>query len=113
MTGAAGHGHWCGPPGHRGVAWLLDILATIAASPRPTLLSVQGPSVDGLTGTVPFLPAAAVAGLRGAHRGQWAGYPAVTPDFRARAGRGLLGLFTSWQGLPGDIAWRSVQPTLA
>jgi hypothetical protein len=35
------------------------------------------------------------------------------PDFRARAGQGLLRQLTSWQGLLGDITWRSVQATLA
>jgi len=35
------------------------------------------------------------------------------PDFPARDGQGLLRLFTSWQGPLGDIAWRSVQATLA
>jgi hypothetical protein len=112
MTGAAGHGHWYGPPGHRGVAWLLDILATIAASPCPTSLSVQGHSEDRLTGTVPF-PRCRCGGTSRSSPWPWAGYPAVTPDFRARAGRGLLRLFTSWQGLPGGIAWWFVLATLA
>jgi hypothetical protein len=36
-----------------------------------------------------------------------------SPRFPAQGGPGLLRLFTSWQGLLGDIAWRSVQATLA
>jgi hypothetical protein len=37
---------------------------------------------------------------------------AVSPDFRAQAGPGLLRLFTSWQTLLSGPAWQSVQTTL-
>jgi hypothetical protein len=33
MTGAAVDGHGCGPPGHLGLAWLLDTVAKLGVRP--------------------------------------------------------------------------------
>lgn len=33
MTGAAGNGHGCGPPGRLGLAWLLDTVAKLGVRP--------------------------------------------------------------------------------
>ena len=33
MTGAAVNGHWGGPPGRLGLAWLLDTVAKLGARP--------------------------------------------------------------------------------
>ena len=78
----------------------------------PCLAEHAGPFKDRFTGTVlrPPLPSRRdFAELTAANELDIA---AVSPDFRAQAGPGLLRLFTSWKDLLSGPAWQSVQTTL-
>jgi hypothetical protein len=78
----------------------------------PRLAERAGPFKDRFTGTVlhPPLPLRReFAELTAANELDIA---AVSPDFRAQAGPGLLRLFTSWKNLLSGPAWHSAQTTL-
>ena len=78
----------------------------------PCLAETAGPFKDRFTGTVlrPPLPLRRdFAELTAANELDIA---AVSPDFRAQTGPGLLRLFTSWKNLLSGPAWQSVQTTL-
>jgi hypothetical protein len=78
----------------------------------PRLAESAGPFKDRFTGTVlrpPMRSRRDFAELTAANELDIA---AVSPDFRAQAGPGLLRLFTSWKNLLSGHAWRSVQTTL-
>ena len=78
----------------------------------PHLAERQGPFKDRFTGTVlrpPLRLRWDFAELTAANE---LDIVAVNPDLRARHGRGLLRLFTSWRALLSDAAWQAAQATL-
>jgi hypothetical protein len=78
----------------------------------PHLAERAGPFKDRFTGTVLYPPLSLRRDFAELTVANELDIAAVSPDFRARAGPGLLRLFTSWRGLLRDIAWWSVQATL-
>ena len=78
----------------------------------PRLAESAGPFKDRFTGTVLHLPLALRRDFAELTAANELDIAAASPDFRARAGPGLLRLFTAWKNLLSGPAWQSVQATL-
>jgi len=78
----------------------------------PRLVESAGPFKDRFTGTVLHLPLALRRDFAELTAANELDIAAASPDFRARAGPGLLRLFTAWKNLLSGPAWQSVQATL-
>ena len=78
----------------------------------PHLAEPAGPFKDRFTGTVLRPPLSLRRDFAELTAANELDIAAVSPDFRAQAGPGLLRLFTSWKTLPSGPAWQSVQMTL-
>jgi hypothetical protein len=78
----------------------------------PHLAEPAGPFKDRFTGTVLRPPLSLRRDFAELTAANELDIAAVSPDFRAQAGPGLLRLFTSWKTLLSGPAWQSVQTTL-
>ncbi|HKA50268.1 MAG TPA: hypothetical protein VKK19_11830 [Candidatus Dormibacteraeota bacterium] len=78
----------------------------------PYLAERAGPFKDRFTGTVLRPPMSLRRDFAELTAANELDIAAVSPDFRAQAGPGLLRLFTSWKNLLSSPAWQSVQNTL-
>jgi len=78
----------------------------------PRLADSAGPFKDRFTGTVLRPPLSLRRDFAELTAANELDIAAVSPDFRAQAGPGLLRLFTSWKNLLSSPAWQSVQSTL-
>ena len=86
--------------------------AAIAASPTPTSLSPQGLSRIASPAPCCAPPVSLRQDFAELTAANELDIAAVSPDFRAQAGPGLLRLFTSWKTLLSGPAWQSVQTML-
>ena len=78
----------------------------------PRLAERAGPFKDRFTGTVLRPPLSLRRDFAELTAANELDIAAVSPDFRAQTGPGLLRLFTSWKNLLSGPAWQSVQTTL-
>ena len=78
----------------------------------PCLAESAGPFKDRFTGTVLRPPLSLRRDFAELTAANELDIAAVSPDFRAQAGPGLLRLFTSWKNLLSGPAWQSVRTTL-